>query len=72
MDGGSKECIQYSGGETSCKNIYLEDKEGYGRITLRWMFGKWALRMALKWFRIMVLGFSGVDSFDFTARDIIQ
>jgi hypothetical protein len=31
--------------------IYLEDQEVEGRITIRWILGRWAVRMGLKWLR---------------------
>jgi hypothetical protein len=30
-------------------SIYLEDQEGHGRIAVRWILGKWAVRMECGW-----------------------
>jgi hypothetical protein len=41
--------------ENLTKNVYLEDREGCGSVTLRWILGKYIVRMENRrnWFKIV-------------------
>jgi hypothetical protein len=41
--GGNRSCMQYFGGETSSEVITWLNKEGVGRMILKWTLGKVAV-----------------------------